>query len=114
MLALLKILKRSIICKNMNRISILDQDLQAYSVHLHNSYFIHRYHYPMIVFIKTEDPDLPAFYFDPLINPITQKSSKAIGLRFFQFYLIVLHFYMLHLYRYIQHLTLFLYLFYLE
>lgn len=29
-----------------------------------------RYHYPIVVFIKTEDPDLPAFYFDPLINPI--------------------------------------------
>ncbi|KIH51927.1 PRO8NT domain protein [Ancylostoma duodenale] len=28
------------------------------------------YHTPSVVFIKTEDPDLPAFYFDPLINPI--------------------------------------------
>jgi pre-mRNA-processing factor 8 len=24
----------------------------------------------MIMYIKTEDPDLPAFYFDPLIHPI--------------------------------------------
>ncbi|CAF3472146.1 unnamed protein product [Rotaria sp. Silwood1] len=30
------------------------------------------YHIPNVVFIKTEDPDLPAFYFDPLLNPITQ------------------------------------------
>ncbi|XP_008795869.1 pre-mRNA-processing-splicing factor 8A [Phoenix dactylifera] len=29
------------------------------------------YHTPMIMFIKAEDPDLPAFYYDPLINPIT-------------------------------------------
>ena len=30
-----------------------------------------------MVFIKTEDPDLPAFYFDPLINPIS-KSRTAV------------------------------------
>lgn len=34
------------------------------------------YHYPSVVFIKTEDPDLPAFYFDPLINPIAPKQGK--------------------------------------
>ncbi len=28
------------------------------------------YHTPMVMYIKTEDPDLPAFYFDPLIHPI--------------------------------------------
>ncbi len=28
------------------------------------------YHHPMVMYIKTEDPDLPAFYFDPLIHPI--------------------------------------------
>lgn len=27
------------------------------------------------MFIKTEDPDLPAFYFDPLINPISHRRS---------------------------------------
>lgn len=32
-----------------------------------------RYHTPNVVFIKTEDPDLPAFYFDPLINPISHR-----------------------------------------
>ncbi|KAG6421487.1 hypothetical protein SASPL_118040 [Salvia splendens] len=33
------------------------------------------YHTPMIMFIKTEDPDLPAFYYDPLIHPITSTSK---------------------------------------
>jgi len=28
------------------------------------------YHHPASVYIKTEDPELPAFYFDPIINPI--------------------------------------------
>ena len=28
------------------------------------------YHHTAVQFIKAEDPDLPAFYFDPLINPI--------------------------------------------
>jgi len=28
------------------------------------------YHSPAVVYIKSEDPDLPAFYYDPLINPI--------------------------------------------
>jgi len=34
------------------------------SVHLSN------YHYPTHCYIKAEDPDLPAFYYDPAINPI--------------------------------------------
>ncbi|VFQ68725.1 unnamed protein product [Cuscuta campestris] len=34
------------------------------------------YHTPMIMYIKTEDPDLPAFYYDPLIHPITSKEKK--------------------------------------
>ena len=29
------------------------------------------YHYPASCFIKVEDPDLPAFYFDPIITPIS-------------------------------------------
>ena len=35
------------------------------------------YHIPNVVFIKTEDPDLPAFYFDPLINPISHRHTNA-------------------------------------
>ncbi|XP_055686190.1 pre-mRNA-processing-splicing factor 8 [Lutzomyia longipalpis] len=40
-------------------------------------HFVHLswYHAPNVVFIKTEDPDLPAFYFDPLINPISHRHS---------------------------------------
>ncbi|KAL3228100.1 hypothetical protein MRX96_004019 [Rhipicephalus microplus] len=34
-----------------------------------------RYHTPNVVYIKTEDPDLPAFYFDPLINPIAHRQG---------------------------------------
>jgi len=37
-----------------------------------------RYHMPNVVFIKTEDPDLPAFYFDPLINPIAQRHTVKV------------------------------------
>lgn len=29
------------------------------------------YHFPMLCYIKADDPDLPAFYFDPIINPIS-------------------------------------------
>jgi pre-mRNA-processing factor 8 len=29
------------------------------------------YHFPSCCYVRTEDPDLPAFYFDPIINPIT-------------------------------------------
>eukprot|EP01041_Mallomonas_annulata_P005280 gene5280-10566_t len=29
------------------------------------------YHYPPLYYIKADDPDLPAFYFDPIINPIS-------------------------------------------
>ena len=29
------------------------------------------YHYPPLYYIKAEDPDLPAYYFDPIINPIS-------------------------------------------
>jgi len=39
--------------------------------HVHLSW----YHNPNVVYIKTEDPDLPAFYFDPLINPISHRHS---------------------------------------
>jgi len=38
-----------------------------------------RYHTPNVVFIKTEDPDLPAFYFDPLINPISHRHAVKVN-----------------------------------
>ncbi|KAG2017303.1 pre-mRNA-processing-splicing factor [Coprinopsis cinerea AmutBmut pab1-1] len=34
------------------------------------------YHYPKNVYIRTDDPDLPTFYFVPLINPISLRGSK--------------------------------------
>uniref|UniRef100_A0A1I7X505 PRO8NT domain-containing protein n=1 Tax=Heterorhabditis bacteriophora TaxID=37862 RepID=A0A1I7X505_HETBA len=38
------------------------------------------YHSPSVVFIKTEDPDLPAFYFDPLINPIAISGLERVSI----------------------------------
>ncbi|KAI9704911.1 MAG: pre-mRNA-splicing factor 8 [Candelina mexicana] len=32
------------------------------------------YSYPQVVYIRAEDPNLPAFYFDPVINPISSRS----------------------------------------
>ncbi len=32
------------------------------------------YHHPSLVYARSEDPDLPAFYFDPIINPISMRS----------------------------------------
>lgn len=37
------------------------------------------YHTPSVVYIKTEDPDLPAFYFDPLINPISHRHAAQVS-----------------------------------
>ncbi|TKY58864.1 Pre-mRNA-processing-splicing factor 8 [Spatholobus suberectus] len=30
----------------------------------------------MVMYIKTEDPDLPAFYYDPLIHPIIANKER--------------------------------------
>jgi pre-mRNA-processing factor 8 len=32
------------------------------------------YSFPQIVYVRAEDPSLPAFYFDPVINPISSRS----------------------------------------
>jgi pre-mRNA-processing factor 8 len=32
------------------------------------------YSHPQIVYVRSEDPNLPAFYFDPVINPISSRS----------------------------------------
>ena len=34
------------------------------------------YHHPPLYYIKADDPDLPAFYFDPIINPISAFRSE--------------------------------------
>ena len=35
------------------------------------------YHTPMVMYIKTEDPDLPAYYYDPLIHPIASYRTEG-------------------------------------
>lgn len=35
------------------------------------------YHHPSCCYIKSEDPDLPPFYFDPIINPIPYGGDDA-------------------------------------
>jgi len=37
------------------------------------------YHEPLSMYIKTEDPDLPAFYYDPLIHPLPAYKSGRTG-----------------------------------
>lgn len=38
------------------------------------------YHHPQVMYIKAEDPDLPAYYYDPLIHPIpAYKSDHGPG-----------------------------------
>ena len=41
--------------------------------------YLCRYHHPTVVFIKKEDPNLQAFYFDPLINPISPRHAVEVG-----------------------------------
>ena len=46
--------------------------------HLYNalprSVKISWYSHPQVVYVRSEDPNLPAFYFDPVINPISSRS----------------------------------------
>jgi pre-mRNA-processing factor 8 len=48
--------------------------------HLYNSrprsVRISTYHEPMVMYIKTEDPNLPAFYFDALLHPIPSNNTN--------------------------------------
>ena len=37
------------------------------------------YHYPPLYYIKADDPDLPAFYFDPIINPISAFRTERLA-----------------------------------
>lgn len=34
------------------------------------------YHSPINMYVKSEDPDLPAYYFDPVINPVSSYKTK--------------------------------------
>ncbi|CAN7986123.1 unnamed protein product [Ixodes pacificus] len=67
---------------DINKIIIRQPILTEYRIafpYLYNNmpHYVHLswYHTPNVVYIKTEDPDLPAFYFDPLINPIAHRHS---------------------------------------
>jgi pre-mRNA-processing factor 8 len=37
------------------------------------------YHHPQLYYIKSEDPDLPAFYYDPVINPIPSFTTRKVN-----------------------------------
>jgi pre-mRNA-processing factor 8 len=36
------------------------------------------YHYPTVCFIKNDDPELDAFYFDEVINPISAYKMEKL------------------------------------
>ena len=62
---------------NINKLIVRHQVRTEYKIafpHLYNSrprsIKTPYYHHSSVYYIKTEDPDLPAFYYDPLINPI--------------------------------------------
>ncbi|KAG2125347.1 NUC071 domain-containing protein [Suillus clintonianus] len=67
---------------DVNKVIIRQQIRTEYKVafpHLYNSLprsvHLSPYHSPKNVYIRTHDPDLPAFYFDPLINPISLRGT---------------------------------------
>ena len=35
------------------------------------------YHHPSLYYIKADDPDLPAFYFDPIVNPVSAFRTRG-------------------------------------
>lgn len=39
------------------------------------------YHHAPLYYVKADDPDLPAFYFDPIINPISAFRSDRQGVK---------------------------------
>ncbi|WAQ81207.1 hypothetical protein PtA15_1A547 [Puccinia triticina] len=68
---------------DINKVIIRQQIRTEYRVafpHLYNSrprsVHIPKYHEVKNLFIRVEDPDLPTFYFDPIIHPI---SSRAVA-----------------------------------
>ncbi|KAJ1942065.1 Pre-mRNA-processing-splicing factor 8, partial [Linderina macrospora] len=66
---------------DINKIIIRQPIRTEYKVafpHLYNSLprnvRLSAYHTPAVQYVKPDDPDLPAFYFDPAINPISSRS----------------------------------------
>ncbi|POM78010.1 Pre-mRNA-processing-splicing factor 8 [Phytophthora palmivora] len=71
---------------DINKIIIRHQIRTEYKVafpFLYNSrprsVHIQPYHTPVLCYIKAEDPDLPAFYFDPIVNPISHFRVNRSG-----------------------------------
>ncbi|KAJ7703732.1 hypothetical protein B0H17DRAFT_1231617, partial [Mycena rosella] len=68
-------INKDIICQQIRT------EYKAALPHLYNSLprfvRISPYHTPKSVYIRTNDPDLPAFYFDPLINPVCLRGYSA-------------------------------------
>jgi pre-mRNA-processing factor 8 len=73
---------------DINKIIIRHQVRTEYRIafpYLYNSrpraVRVSAYHYPALYYIKADDPDLPAFYFDPIINPISAfRTEKAASI----------------------------------
>jgi pre-mRNA-processing factor 8 len=70
---------------DINKIIVRHQLRTEYRIafpHLYNSrprsVHISPYHNPALYYIKADDPDLPAFYFDPIINPISAFRTERI------------------------------------
>ncbi len=68
---------------DINKIIIRHQIRTEYKVafpYLYNDrprkVYLAYYHHPPVCYIKADDPDLPAFFFDPLINPIVSVKGK--------------------------------------
>ncbi|GAA5932751.1 U4/U6-U5 snRNP complex subunit PRP8 [Sporobolomyces koalae] len=69
---------------DINKVILRQQIRTEYKVaypHLYNSrpraVHIGSYHEPHNLYIRTEDPDLPAFYYDPIIHPISSRGVAA-------------------------------------
>jgi len=41
--------------------------------------YLETYHYPTNCYIKAEDPDLPAYYFDPILSPLTHYKTGKVS-----------------------------------
>lgn len=73
---------------DINKIIIRHQIRTEYKVafpFLYNSrprsVHVQPYHTPVLCYIKAEDPDLPAFYFDPIVNPISHFRANRVEKR---------------------------------
>eukprot|EP00668_Euglena_longa_P001742 GGOE01002052.1.p1 GENE.GGOE01002052.1~~GGOE01002052.1.p1 ORF type:complete len:2392 (-),score=761.77 GGOE01002052.1:208-7383(-) len=71
---------------DINKIIIRHQIRTEYQIafpYLYNSrprsVHLQYYHFPALCYIKTDDPDLPAFYFDPIVNPTPAYRDQAVN-----------------------------------